>query len=530
MKQEKLRFELREVLEARRVLEDASRPEAVKKQHERGKLTARERLDLLLDPDGRVEYGSMVTSPDGGALAMTSASDVTKAKYLLIEGPIVCTGFIEGRPVAVAADDFTVLGGSVHALGGQKLRRIADLALRRGMPLIFLIDGGGHRIHNLDTRMFAAGGSHAPFREMAQMSGWAPMVAAVMGPAYAGPAMFTAMADFVPVVKGTGWLGMASPKLVKAGTGEEISHEELAGSAVQARAGAIDLECEDDADCIMMIKKFLSYLPSNAVAPLPLKESDDPSDRLCAELRDVISDERRRAYDVKKVVNVLCDEGTFFELRPGFAKNLVTGFGRLAGLPVGIMANQPLIFAGTLDAAACSKAAHFLSTCDAFGLPVVSLIDTPGLLVGSKAESENTVRQVGRLLLAWGHMSVPIVSIVTRKAYGGGYVAMGGGRSINSEAAFIWPTAEVCAMGVEGAVDIAFHHDYESAANPAARRQELIEELFGQVTPFRAASGFGVDEILDPVETRARLINVFRMNSGRRLIYMPPKVHAIDPL
>lgn len=523
-----LRNDVAEILSARQANQDSARPEVIEKQHAKGKKTARERLDMLLDPGGRIEYGSLVT-PDEDGLARVGAADVAKARDLPFEGPITCTGFIEGRPVAVVADDFTLLGGSTGALGGKKLRRMAGIALQRGIPLVALLDGGGHRIHRMDSRMFALGGEHGPFRELALMSGWAPHVSAVMGPAWAGPAMFTAFADFVPMVRGTGQMGMAGPKLVKAGTGQDLSAEELGGSEPQARAGAADLQCESDAECITRIKEFLSYLPSNASEPLPIRPSEDPPDRLCPELRDLVPLERRRAYDVKRVLSSILDEGRYLEMRPDYGKNIVTALGRVAGIPVGVLANQPMVMAGTLDSPACAKAARFVSLCDAYGLPLVSLIDTPGLLVGTKAEREGLVRIMGRLLLAWGQVSVPIVSIVLRKAYGGGYLCMSGGRSNDAEASFVWPTGEVCAMGVEGSVDIAFHREYENAPDPTARRQELIDEFYRGITPLRAVSGFGLDDAIDPAETRRLLATVLTTQRGRRLKITPPRRHWVDP-
>lgn len=524
------RQDLRDVVVAHEELLDEARPEAVKSQHDRGKLTARERVDLLLDPDGRVEYGPLATPEGGGGVAKVTAESRSRAQELPLEGPLAFTGFVDGRPVAVLADDFTMLGGTAHALGGQKMIRMADLALRRGIPLIFLLDGGGHRIHDMDTRMFAAGGAHGPFRHTAMLSGWVPQVAAVMGPAFAGPAMATSMADYVPIVKKVGLLGMAGTKLVKAGTGEDITNEELAGSAVHTRNGGADEECESDVVCLTRIREFLSFLPSNAEQPLPQRPTEDPATRLCTELRDLVPVERRRAYDIRRIIRTLSDDGVTFEHRAAYAKNIVTSFGWLGGRPVGFLANQPMHLAGMIDAAACAKATRFLWMCDAFGLPVVTLIDTPGFTVGSKAEQDNTVRHMGRMLMALGHLSVPLVSIVVRKAYGGGYVAMAGGRSYETDAAWVWPTAEISAMGVEGSVDIAFHRDYESAPDPQARRQEMIDEFYNQITPVRAASGFGIDDAIDPAETRLRLISVLTSRRAQLRKPMPPKRHPIDPL
>jgi acetyl-CoA carboxylase carboxyltransferase component len=523
-----VRDDVAEVNSAHAAVLDAARPEAVEFQHRRGKLTARERIDLLLDPDGRVEYGPVVT-PESLPGAV-SADGREKATALPFEGPITVSGFVDGRPVAVRADDFTLLGGSGGKLTGQKMRAMTDLALRRGYPLITLIDSGGHRIHSMDSRFFAAGGAAAGFTEMAQMSGWAPSIAAVMGPAFAGPMLTAAMADFVPIVRGTGALGMAGPKLVKAAIGEDLSAYELGGADVQTRSGAADLECESDLACIQAIKEYLSFLPTNASEPLPILETDDPPHRHCPELRDVVPTERRRAYDVRAVLTSIADDRHVFELRANYAANIVTAFLRMGGIPVGVLANQPQVLAGALDTHACIKASRFISFCNAFGIPILSLIDTPGTMVGSKAEVGHAVRASGKLLVALGHVTVPLISIVLRKAYGAGYVGMGGGRSCGAEAAWVWPTAEVQAMGIEGSVDIAYHRAYESAPDPMTRRQELIDELYRETTALRAASGFGVDDVIDPADTRRLAISVLRANHGRRRTSGPPKVQFIDPM
>ena len=520
--------EISAIKDAHARLQDEARPEAVAKQHGRGKLTARERLDLLLDPEGRVEYGALVT-PDEAAVANVSADGAQKAAALPFEGPVCFTGFINGRPVGVMADDFTVLGGSMYAIGAKKMRWMADLCQRRGFPFIALLDGAGHRIHSMDSRMFASGGEHGPFRLMANLSGYAPMVAAVMGPAFAGPALIAGMADFVPMVKGNSGVAMAGAKFAEVATGEKLTMEELGGSAVQTRSGAADMECADDAECIARIKEYLSFFPSNADEPPPIVQPSEPANQLVPELRDILPESRRRAYDMRDVIRLIVDDGHTFELRANYAKHLLTMLARIDGRSVGVIANQPMQMAGTLDAAACHKAAKFVSLCDAFGFPLVSLIDTPGMLVGSKPESENIVKASGRLLMVLGHATVPLVSVVVRKAYGGGYVAMGGGRSYDAEASLIWPQGEVSAMGAEGSVDIAFHRDYADAPDPAARRQELIDEFYASMTPVRAVSGFGLDDAIDPAETRMRIASVLRTNQGRKRPPGPAKRHWIDP-
>lgn len=513
------RFTADDLAAARHALSDEGRPEAVTRQHERGKMTARERIASLLDDGSEVEYGAFVTPAD---------PEVERGIHAPAEGLVTCIGSIDGRPVTVVAIDFTVFGGSNGNVGVSKLQRMAALSLHRGIPHVMLLDGGGHRMQEMDSREFATGGPSA-FKEQAMMSGWTPQVAAIMGPAFAGPAAQAMFADFVPIVKGTGAIGIAGRTLVKAATGEDLTTEELAGSEVQSRNGAVDMECADDKACLEAVREFLSFLPANAQASVPLRSIGDAPDRRCPDLRDVVPANRRRAYDVRTVLREVVDDGHVFELRPAYGRNVVTGLARIGGLPVGLVANQPMHLAGALDGAACDKITRFVSMCDAYGLPLVTFIDSPGMLIGSVAESQGLARRATRLLMALGHATVPIVSVVLRKCYGLAYLALAGGRSWDAEACFIWPSAEVCPMSIEGAVDQAFRRDWEAADDPQARREELIAEHYDRTTPLRAASGFGIDDIIDPADTRARVATVLQLNAGRRLATFPPKHHRVDP-
>lgn len=511
---------LAEINAARHKLLDEGRPEAVASQHARGKLTARERLDVLLDDGSAVEYGAFVTPDETERMA---GIDVPA------EGLVTCTGTIDGRPVAVVAIDFTVMGGSNGMAGADKFIRMAQLALQHGYPHIMLLDGGGHRMQEIDSREFATGGPSA-FREQALMSGWAPSVGAVLGPAFAGPAAQAVFCDFVPIVEGQGSIGLAGRPLVRAATGADVTTEELGGAAVQMRNGAVDLIVDDDHACLASIREFLSFLPSNAGEPPPMGPTDDPADRLVPELRELVPESRRQAYDTRGVVRAVVDNGHLLELRDGFGQSVVTGLARIAGRSVGVIASQPTVLAGAFDRDACIKAAHFLSMCDAYGVPLVSFIDSPGMLIGPQAEERGTVRYATKLLNVLGHATVPIVSVVLRKAYGLAYLALAGGRSYNAEACFLWPSAEVCAMSIEGAVDQAYRKEWESADDPSAARLQLIDEHYPRTTPLRAASGFGVDDIIDPAHTRLKIAQVLRVNTGRRRLDVPPKRHSVDPI
>jgi acetyl-CoA carboxylase carboxyltransferase component len=510
---------LADVQRAHAEVGDAARPAAVAKQHALGKLTARERIDLLLDPGTMVEVGALVTPedrPDGSQLDAPA------------DGVVAAMGMVDGRPVSVYATDFTVVGGSLGDVGMRKIQGMADISLRRGIPHIMLVDGGGHRIQEIDARPYAFGNDTGPFMRQARMSGWTPQVAAVMGPAFAGAALFTSFADFVPMVHGTGSIGIAGPKLVRGGIGEDLTVQELGGSLVQGRNGVVDVVLADDKDCITAIKRFLSYLPSNTRESAPVLPQTDPADRRAPELRDVVPTNRRLSYDVRDVIRPIVDDGHFLELQETHARNLVIGLARLAGHPVGIIANQPSVLAGMIDAPASEKVSRFLELCNAYGLPLISFIDVPGVLIGSEAEAQKLIRHAAKPIMVMAHATVPVITVTLRKAFGAGFIAMGGGRT-NVDGALIWPTAVMAPMGIEGAVDVVFGRDVAAAEDPAAKRAELIDAFYTKSTPLRAASGFGVDDVIDPADTRRLLIGMLRVNQGRRLSTAPPKLHWITP-
>ncbi len=337
------------------------------------------------------------------------------------------------------------------------------------------------------------------------------------------------------MIKGKSAMGMAGPALVKAGLGEDISKEDLGGAQAQTNRNSIsDLAVATEDETIAAIQRFLSYLPSNAQQPLPIHaenvHGDDPSDRAEEELLEIIPSSPRKSYDVRRVIELVADRGSVFEKKPSYARNMVTAFARLNGRPVGFVANQAKYLAGMLDVKACEKASHFIALCDAFGLPLVMLIDVPGFAIGSEAEKAGLGRRSGRLMYEIGLATVPRVSVVLRKGYGGDYYAMGGGKAFDNNTCFAWPTAEICAMSVEGSVDVAYRRDYEAAEDPGARRQEIIDIFKSQLGAQRSAEGFGVDEVIDPRQTRQYLINVFDRCAPRRPNKHPPRVRAISPI
>ncbi len=513
---------LHQIEAARRHVLDEGRPEAVAKRRSFEMMTARERVSTLVDDGAIREFGSLVEPHRDNELNRDLVAPA--------DGIITATAKIGGRYVNVIAHDYTVYGGSSGKVGGLKLARAVQRSIDRGLPVIMLLEGGGHRIQDgMNAAHFA--GASPVFQNMARTSGWVPTVAAMMGQGFAGPTNYSALSDFVVMVRGKATMGMAGPALVKAGTGVEISKEDLGGAKRQAaEQGIADLAVDSEQECLDAIREFLSYLPSNAREPLPIISCDDPADRRDDSLFDLVPADSRKVYDVRKVINVIADTESVFEIKPEFAPNIVTAFMRLDGRPVGVVANQTLRKGGILDTPSCEKAAHFIAMCDAFGLPLVFLIDVPGFSIGPSAEESGLGRRSGRLFYEIGIATVPRVSVVLRKGYGGGYFAMAGGRSFEADAAYAWPTAEICAMSIEGAVDVAFRRDYQNAENPDEKRQQMIDRIKTQTAALGAARDFGVDEVIDPRDTRALLIETFNSAPRRRPDRNPPRYRAISPI
>lgn len=513
---------LRAVQDARAAVLDDARPEAVVKQHDRGKWTARERVARLLDAHSFREFGSLVQPerPTSGSADLVAPAD----------GVVTGTGRIEGRPIAVASYDFTVLGGSGGHRGDEKLEHAMAVALRRGHPLVMLFDGGGHRIQDgLDSLYFSGVGQ--TLRTLGALSGWVPVVAGMMGSGFAGPSVFASLADFVVMVRGNSTMGMAGPPIVKAATGEQLDQEELGGASVQVDgAGVADLAVAGEDECLESIRTFLSYLPDNARSELPSHLRDRLPALPAESLLDMVTGNPRRAYDVRKVIGCIVDETSSFELRPTHARNIVTTFARLEGRPVGIVANQPQHLAGMIDSAAAEKSAHFMALCDAFGIPLVFLVDVPGLAIGSAAERSGLARRSGKMFLEHCIGTVPRLTVVMRKAYGGGYGAMCGARVFGADLCVAWPTAQICAMSIEGAVDIAFRREIATADSPEKHRRSLVEGFEERVSAERAAEGFGVDEVIDPRQTRAVLTEALATLPRRHNRDGPPKIRSIPPI
>ncbi|MQA13066.1 MAG: acyl-CoA carboxylase [Pseudonocardiaceae bacterium] len=511
-----------ETVRARHVqVSDEGRPEAVGRQHDLGKLTARERIGLLADAETFHEFGALV-----GPGPAQQGSEQASAPA---DGVITGTARVDGRPVVVASFDFTVLGGSNGAAGGLKVAHCAERATHDRTPLIMLLDGGGHRIQEgLDSRHFAHGFRF--FQRMVDLSGLVPTVSVMMGPGFAGPSNFAALCDLVVMVRGTSTMGIAGPTLVAAATGEQLSKDELGGADVQTGHGIADLATDTEQEALDAVRVFLGYLPSHTDAPPFTIDTPVEEPPGAANIDGLVPAGTRQAYDVGDVIEALADRDTAFELCAAHAPNVITALTRIGGRPVGVVANQPLHLGGALDSAGCEKSAHFVSMCDAFGVALLFLIDIPGFLVGTAAESTQLARRSGRLLFELGQASVPRFSVVLRKGYGAGYIAMAGGRSFAADLALAWPTAEICAMPVEGAVDIAYRRDVDAAPDPAMRREELISGFRANIDPYLAADGFGVDGVVTPSRTRALLLEALARVPARREVRVAGKRHAISPI
>lgn len=507
----------------RGTLMDEARGAAMERLARRGSLSARTRIDRLVDRDSFVEVGGLVAAEEH-TTAPPPARTVSPA-----DGVVVGTGLIDGRPAVVFSQDFAVFGGSIGRLGSAKIQRALQLAITRGIPLVMILDGGGHRIQDgQDARHFA--NANATFHNFARASGWVPMVALMLGAGFAGPTNYAGMADLVVMVRGSSTMGIAGPALVKAATSEDVDAQALGGAEVQVdRQGLADLGVASEDEAFDAARRFLSYLPGNARAALPIADHP-PVGRMDDAVLDLVPVSTRKAYDVRKVLRLVADDGSYFEIKPTFAANMVTALARLGGRPVGIIANQPLRLGGMINADACDKGAHFIALCDAFGLPIVSFVDVPGFSIGSGAERTSLGRRSAKLVFEWGHATVPRVSIVVRKGYGLGYFAMCGGRSFGADACLAWPSAEICAMSIEGAIDVAFRKEYQRAPDPIARRREMIEETRRKIGALRAAEGFGIDDIIDPRDTRRRLAEIFAGTLPRRPQDHPPKYRSIAPI
>src|SRR2546430_13323458 len=497
-------------------------PERIERQRSLGKHPVRERIEELLDPGTFVEYGLLADHMDPGLAA--SGYD-----HLAADGMVAGIGEIDGRPVAVMAYDFTVMGGSMGAVGERKTARMRDLSWRHRMAMVWLLVSAGARLQATSGSTFAGAG--ALFREQVTMSGVVPMVAAMLGHCAAGTAYIPALADFVPMVKGISSMALGGRHLVKAATGEDVSEEEMGGSAVHTTiSGVADLEVADDAECLAAVRSYLSFFPSHNRQAPPVHETSDPVDRRCEELYDIVPTAPRRAYDMERVIGAIVDDGDFFPMKPGWARNVITGLARVGGEPVGIVARQPKVLGGTLDVNSADKAARFVWLCDAFGIPLVFLQDVPGFTVGSAVEKQGIIRHGAKMLYAVSEATVPKGAVVMGEGDGAGYFVMNG-TAYEADYIVAWPTAEIAVMGPDGMVNIIMRRQLEAIPEGEQRTQArlaMAEELRKNIDPYIAAGHAQVDAIIDPAETRAAIVRGLRV-SATKTVERPWRKHAVLP-
>ncbi|MFC7226809.1 acyl-CoA carboxylase subunit beta [Salinirubellus salinus] len=505
-------------LEARRAQARAGGgPERVAAQHERGKMTARERIDYLLDDGTFREIDTFVEH-------RSQHPDVSDRTY---PGDAVVTGYgdVEGRKVVVFAHDFTVLGGSVGEVVGQKVSKALDHAVEKGVPIIGLNDSAGARIQEgVDSLV----GFAKIFKRNTDASGLVPQISCIMGPCAGGATYSPALTDFTFMVEGTSHAFLTGPDVVETVTGERVSMAELGGAhAHTSKSGFAHAVYPDEEATLDAVRHLLSYLPLNEVEDPPHLDPWDDPDRDCE--FDMVPQDPKKPYDATEVVEELVDEGSFFEVHGSFARNVVVGFGRLDGRSVGVVANQPRVNAGTLDIEASQKAARFVRTCDSFNVPIVTLVDVPGFMPGTAQEHDGVIRHGAKLIYAYAEASVPLLTVVTRKAYGGAYIVMGS-KELGADVNYAWPGAEMAVLGPRGAVNILHREEIQSATDPEARRQELMDEYRAEfANPYGPARRGHVDDVIDPAETRRRLIDDLELLERKR-VQPIEKTHGNVPL
>jgi len=491
----------------------------IERQHSKGKMTARERVEALLDPGSFRELDTFVTHRAVGF-------GVEERKYL---GDSVVTGWgtIDGRRVYIFSQDFTVFGGSLSEAHAEKVCKVMDLAMKNGAPVIGLNDSGGARIQ--EGVVSLAGYAHIFLRNVLA-SGVVPQISAIMGPCAGGAVYSPAMTDFILMTKETSHMFITGPDVIRQVTREEVSFEELGGAVTHAsKSGVAHFAAENEEHCLDLIRELMTYVPQNNLEDPPLVPTDDPEDRMDEALGTVVPDNPTKPYDVKDVIESVVDDGQFLEVHERWGTNIVVGFGRFGGRSAGIVANQPAVLAGVLDIDASRKAGRFVRFCDAFNIPLVTFVDVPGFLPGVDQEHNGIILNGAKLLWAYCEATVPKITIITRKAYGGAYDVMSS-KHIRGDISYAWPTSEIAVMGPEGAVSIIFRKEIASAEDPEAERERLVEEYREQfANPYVAAGRGYVDDVIEPQETRPRIIEALNVLDNKRDTN-PPKKHGNIPL
>jgi acetyl-CoA carboxylase carboxyltransferase component len=513
---------VKELEERRARIKQMGGEDKVRKQHERGKWTARERMDRFFDDGKWFEVGI-----HGTQMAHFGA-DKPPADAVLCG-----YGRVDGRMVCAAAYDFTVKGGSIGQTGETKVSRLRELALRNRIPMVWFIDSAGARIdpqsgQNGDLLSLFAGAG-ALFREEVIMSGVVPLVSAMVGPGAAGTAYIPGLADFVPMLKGIGSMALGGPPLVKAVTGQDITEQELGGTKVHAeKSGVGDVEVADDSECIGVIKEYLSFFPSNCEEKPPIVMCKDPIERRDEQLLEILSESARQSYDMYEIIKRVVDFGRLLDIKPKFARAMITGLARIGGRPCGIVANNPRHMGGILTNDSADKAAHFIQLCDAFNIPLVFLMDVPGFMVGSKVEHEGIIRHGAKMLHAMASATVPKLTVVVRKGYGAGYFVMAG-RAYEPDLIVAWPGAEISVMGADGMVGIASRKLFPGGAPPPEVKQQLAAAIQQHIDIYKVAGWGLVDDVIDPRDTRAVLALGLELSWNKR-VERPWRKHGVMPV
>ena len=487
----------------------------IEAQHAKGKLTARERLELLLDPDSFEEWDMFVEHrcTDFGMEQQKIPGD----------GVVTGYGTINGRMVFVYSQDFTVFGGALSQAHAEKICKVMDHAMKVGAPVIGLNDSGGARIQE---GVASLGGYADVFQRNVMASGVVPQISMIMGPCAGGAVYSPAMTDFIFMVKDTSYMFVTGPDVVKTVTHEEVTAEELGGAVTHnSKSGVADLAFDNDVDALLMLRRFFNYLPLNNREKAPTRPTSDPAERLDMSLDTLVPDNANKPYDMKELISKIVDDGDFFELQPDYAKNILIGFARMEGQSVGIVANQPLVLAGCLDIKSSIKAARFVRFCDAFSIPVITLVDVPGFMPGTSQEYGGIIKHGAKLLYAYAECTVPKVTVITRKAYGGAYDVMSS-KHLRGDVNFAWPSAEIAVMGSKGAVEIIFRKDIGDAEKIAERTEEYRQKF---ANPFIASRLGFIDDVIMPNETRKRICRSLAMLKHKKL-ENPWRKHGNIPL
>ena len=491
----------------------------IEAQHERGKLTARERIALLLDEGTFEELDPFVQH-------QSTEFGLEEQRF---PGDAVVTGFgkVNGRLTCVYAQDFTVLGGSLSQVVSQKICKVMDHALSAGAPVVGLIDSGGARIQEGVESLAGYGDI---FLRNVRASGVIPQISAILGPAAGGATYSPALTDYVYMVEGIGQMYITGPDVIKAVTGEDISHEELGGASSHAsKSGVAHFSLGSEEECFAQIRRLLSFIPQNNMEEPPRHHSQDDPERRDEGLAEIVPDDANQPYDMLELVRKIVDDGDFMEVQQLYARNIIVGFARMDGRPVGVIANQPDMLAGVLDINASVKAARFIRFCDAFNIPLLTLIDVPGFMPGTAQEYSGIIRHGAKLIYAYAEATVPKVSVLTRKAYGGAYIVMSS-RSLKGDINYAWPTAEVAVIGAEGAINVIYRKELADSDSPDELRARLVEEYQERLmNPYIAAGRGMIDDVIDPAETRPKVIRALEMLENKRET-LPPKKHGSIPL